>query len=106
LWGSSARTTPYRQERQAKSAAPRAKQPVSCILAELGRDQTLERVQGLGRLIAAGTDDDLAAGAGAEHHETHDRGAGDGLAVLQDGDLRVEFGGALHELGGGARVQA
>ena len=43
--------------------------------------------------------------AGAQHQDAHDGIAADGFAAARDLDLRVEAIDALHEFGGGARVQ-
>src|SRR5262245_26576087 len=67
------------------------------------RGQRLDHLRGLrsGRL-----DRDGGAGSGGEHHQPHDRIAADGLAAARHPHVGVELFHRLHELGGGARVQA
>ena len=56
---------------------------------------------------ALGAQLDLRAGAGGQHHQPHDRGAGDGhVALLHASPAAVEGAGQLDELRRRARVQA
>src|SRR5437764_8598440 len=78
---------------------------VSSILIELAVDQAGERLD-RGRRVAPGRGDlDGRARGGGEHHQPHDRAAGDRRAVLAHPDLGVELRRGLDEAGGGARVQ-
>jgi len=60
----------------------------------------------LAGLLAAGLDEDGGPGPSAEHHQAHDRVAGDGGAIAGDLDLGLEALGGTHEAGRGASVQA
>src|SRR5262245_45061707 len=76
------------------------------LFGEPSAHQGGERVEHLGRLPSARFDRDRRAGSGCQHHEAHDRGAADGLVAALDLHVGVELFHGLHELGGGARVQA
>src|SRR6185312_2512015 len=58
------------------------------------------------RVDAADAHLDLRARAGRQHHQPHDRAAGDADVALDHRDLGLELADQLHELGGGAGMQA
>src|SRR2546430_1597377 len=64
------------------------------------------RLDNRGGLPAGCLNRDGRAGAGREHHQSHDRGAADALGAPQDPDLGIELLDGLHEFGRGARVQS
>src|SRR5512146_1234764 len=80
--------------------------PSSSILAELAFDEGGKGGHGVARLAAGADQLDLAAQAGREHHQAHDRKARHVLALEAHADDRVELAGRAHELGRRARVQA
>jgi len=66
-------------------------------LAEAVGDEGGEGFKGGFRVRAVGFDADAAAGRGGEHHQAHDRGAGDRLAFAGDGNAGIELLGKLDE---------
>src|SRR5919197_4827225 len=87
--------------------APAAMAPVSVSLfIEAAGDELGEGVHRSGRLGALGAELDDAAGSCRQHHQPHDRDAGDARAVLVDLDLGVELLGKLDELGGGSGMES
>src|SRR5262249_18493284 len=73
---------------------------------ELALDQFGDRGEcGFG-LGAGGRHHDRGAGSGGEHHQSHDRGAADGLAAARHPHLRVKALDRLNEFGGRACMQA
>src|SRR5476649_2214715 len=83
----------------------RALYPAS-VFAELAVDQGGEGVHRLDGLFAGAGELDLAADAGGQHHQAHDRQAGHFLVLEADADHRVELAGGAYELGGGAGMEA
>src|SRR5215475_3106449 len=76
------------------------------ILTEFALDQGGKGGHRLAGLAARAGELDRAADAGCQHHQAHDRQAGDLLALEADADHGVELAGAAHELGGRPRMQA
>src|SRR6185369_15621748 len=74
--------------------------------AEFDLDQGGKGGHGLACLAARADEFDLAADAGAQHHQAHDRQARDFLALEADADDGIELTGGADELGGGPGVQA
>src|SRR5581483_8834773 len=77
----------------------------SALLAETGLDQGHQGLDRLGALRSLGLELDYRAGAGRQHHEPHDGGAADRLAVAHHAHGGIEALRTLHELGGGAGMQ-
>ena len=71
-----------------------------------GRRPVRPAPHGSGRLRPGRLDGDAGAGAGREHHQSHDRGSADGFAGPAHLHIGVEALGGLDELGRGARMQA
>src|SRR5579862_924990 len=78
---------------------------VSSILIELAVDQAGERLHRQRRVAPGRGDLDHRAGRCGEHHQAHDRPAGDRRAVLAHPDFGVELARGLDKAGRGARVQ-
>src|SRR3954471_20449387 len=76
------------------------------VLAELAFDQGGEGGHGFHGLAARAGELDRAADAGGQHHQAHDRQAGDFLALEGDPHGGIELAGGADELGGGAGMQA
>ena len=74
-------------------------------LTEAVLDERDQRLQCLGSLWPLGGHVQRRAGAGRQHHQAHDRGAADRVAVARYGNNRVIAFGALHEFRRGAGVQ-
>src|ERR1700674_252323 len=77
----------------------------SIDLTEPRCDQGFERLDGLDGLRSGRLDHDRRARAGGEHHQPHDRGSADGLAMAGHRDVGVEFFRRLHESRRSARMQ-
>src|SRR5579859_5111073 len=75
-------------------------------LIEATGDEIGERRHGALRLGSGGGELDGGAGPGRQHHQSHDRAAGDRGAVLAHGHLGVELPRELDEPGGGAGMEA
>src|SRR5438270_10997144 len=56
-------------------------------------------------MIALDVDDDEIAHRRAKHHQAHDRGAADAVAVLLDFDLGVELAGEVDEFRARSRME-
>ena len=56
-------------------------------------------------IVALDMDDDRVAHRRAEHHQAHDRGAADAVAVLLDLDRGVDLAGEVDELGAGPGME-
>src|SRR5437660_8415737 len=56
-------------------------------------------------MVALDVDDDRIAHCRAEHHEAHNRGAADAVAVLFDLDFGVDLAGEIDELGARPRME-
>ena len=65
-------------------------QQKSVFLAEAVLDQGDQRIERYASLAAFRLDQDLMALAGREHHQPHDRGAADGVALARDAHLGIE----------------
>src|SRR5262245_4440167 len=72
---------------------------------EPGIDEGGERIHGPSGFRPGGLDLDLRPGSGGQHHQTHDRVAGNRRVTLGDVDLGVELPGQLDEACGSTRVQ-
>src|SRR6478752_2798559 len=78
----------------------------SILFAKAARNQLVDGLDGRRRLFAGGLDRDGRPGRGAQHHQSHDRGAAHRFTATGDPDGRVEALHGLTELGRGAGVQA
>src|SRR5690348_10710354 len=68
-------------------------------LSEPVGDEGGERVHGRFRVRSIGAEHERRSALGGEHHDAHDALAIDLHAVLHEGDLALEAGGDLHDLG-------
>src|SRR5438067_4134422 len=78
---------------------------ISSILAKPVLDQRQDDGESLLGALAGRVDRDRVAHRGAQHHQAHDRGAADPVAVLLDLDGRRQAAGAIDELGACPRVK-
>src|ERR1700733_559032 len=69
-------------------------------------DQLCQSLDDFACLPAGRLDAERGARRRGQHHQTHNRGAADRIAVALDPHFGVEFLDRLHEFGRGARVQA
>src|SRR5712671_4694105 len=77
----------------------------SSILIKLAFDEVGERRHRRLGVRAGGGEPNDRAGRGCQHHQAHDRAAGDFGAVLAHPDFGVKEPGGLDKPGGGARVK-
>src|SRR6184192_1234996 len=73
---------------------------------ELLGDEVSDCINGGLCLRADRGDDDRCPGTCGQHHQSHDRGAADGLAAARHPDFGIEALDGLDEFSGGARVQS
>src|SRR6185295_4238594 len=78
----------------------------SLLLVEQRLDQGAEPLDGLLGAEAGGADRDRVAFRRAEHHQAHDRGAADLVAVLLHLDRGIDLGGDGDELGARPGMEA
>src|SRR5438309_1329283 len=88
---------------QSESASERGSQT---FLVELAFDEFADGCDRGRGLRADRGDHDRGPGRRRQHHQSHDRGAADGLAAARYPDFGVEALDGLDEFGGGARVQS
>src|SRR5215831_13116552 len=80
--------------------------PLRAFLVELALDELGDRGEGCLSFRTGGCNRDRRAWPRGEHHQSHDRGAADGLTASGHPHLCVEALDCLNEFGGRARMQA
>jgi hypothetical protein len=80
--------------------------PFDLFLVKLSLDEGFDFSNGLLRVVTANVQDQFAAGAGGEHHQSHDAFAIDFFTVLFNKNFGRKSVGSLHKESGGPGVNA